>query len=102
MLKDDYPLIREFAATVLAVSVDSLESHRAFGERLGGIPFPLASDADLAVARLYGVADEDSKRCQRAVFVIDQTGMVLHSQPWFQPGTPAQYQAIFEALGLET
>jgi peroxiredoxin len=102
MLKDDYPLVGEFAATVLAISADSIESHRAFAERLGGVPFPLASDVDLTVARLYGVADEDAKRCQRAVFVIDETGMVLHSQPWFQPGNPAQYQAIFEALGLES
>lgn len=101
MLKEDIHVIREFGATVLAISADSLESHRAFIERLGGLPFPLASDESLEVARLYGVADEPAKRCHRAVFVIDETGMVIHSQPWYQPANPDQYAAIFRSLGLE-
>jgi peroxiredoxin len=101
MLKDDYTIVREFGATVLAVSTDSLESHSQFVERLGGAPFPLASDESLAVARVYGVADEDAKRAHRAVFVIDETGMVTHAQPWFQPNNANQYQAIFAAIGLE-
>lgn len=101
MLKDDYETVRELGATVLAVSADSLEAHCHFAERLGGLPFPLASDESLAVARLYGVADEEAKRSQRAVFVIDESGVVLHAEPWFQPGNPEQYQAIFRALGLE-
>lgn len=101
MLKDDYAIVREFGATVLAVSADSLESHRAFIERLGGVPFPIGSDESLELASAYGVADEEAKRCQRAVFVIDETGMVTHSQPWFQPSNANQYQAIFAALGMD-
>lgn len=101
MLKDDYPIVREFGATVLAVSADSIESHRHFLERLGGAPFPLASDESLDLARAYGVADEEAKRANRAVFVIDETGMVTHSQPWFQPGNANQYQAVFAAIGLD-
>jgi peroxiredoxin len=101
MLKDDYETVREFGATLLAVSTDSLESHARFVERLGGTPFPLASDASLEVTRAYGVADEDAKRAHRAAFVIDETGMVTHAQPWFQPNNANQYQAIFTAVGLE-
>jgi peroxiredoxin Q/BCP len=101
MLKDDYLLISEFGATVLAVSADSIDSHRDFIERLGGLPFPLASDESLDLARAFGVADEDGKRANRAVFVIDETGMVIHSQPWYQPANPDQYAAIFRALGLD-
>ncbi len=101
MLKDDYDTIRELGASVLAVSADSLDSHRLFAERIGGAPFPLASDEDLAAARLYGVADEEAKRAQRAMFVIDEAGIVAHAEPWFQPGNPTQYEAIFRALGLE-
>lgn len=101
MLKDDYDTVRELGASVLAISADSLDSHRQFAERIGGVPFPLASDEDLAVARLYDVADEEAKRSQRAIFVIDEAGIVGHAEPWFQPGNPTQYEAVFRALGLE-
>ena len=101
MLKDDYDTVRELGASVLAVSADSLDSHRQFAARLGGLPFPLASDGDLTVARLYNVADEEAKRSGRAVFVIDEEGVITHAEPWFQPGNPAQFEAIFRALGLE-
>ena len=101
MLKDDYDAVRELGASVLAVSADSLDSHRQFAERLGGLPFPLASDEDLAVARLYDVADEEAKRSRRAAFVLDEKGVITHAEPWFQPGNSAQFEAIFRALGLE-
>jgi peroxiredoxin Q/BCP len=101
MLKDDYDAVRELGASVLAVSADSLDSHRQFAERLGGLPFPLASDEDLTVARLYNVADEEAKRSRRAVFIVDEESVITHAEPWFQPGNSAQFEAIFRALGLE-
>ena len=101
MLKDDYDAVRELGASVLALSADSLDSHRQFAQRLGGLPFPLASDEDLAVARLYNVADEEAKRSRRAAFVVDEKGVITHAEPWFQPGNSAQFEAIFRALGLE-
>lgn len=101
MLKDDYDSVRELGASVLGVSADPLDAQSDFAERLGGSPFPLASDESLDVARLYGVDDPESKRSQRAVFVIGEDGVILHAEPWYQPGNPDQYQAVFEALGLE-
>ena len=101
MLRDDYDVIRELGAEVLAVSADTLESHADFARRIGGVPFPLASDTGLEVARAYGVVDDAGKRSRRAVFVIGTDGRILHAEPWFQPGNPAQYEAIFRALGLE-
>ena len=101
MLKDDYGVVRELGAEVIAVSADSLESHAAFAERLGGVPFPLASDERLEAAKAFDAVDDSGKRSRRAVFVIDRGGKILHAEPWFQPGNPAQYEAIFKALGLE-
>ena len=100
MLKDDYDIVRELGAEVVAVSADSVESHRAFAERMGGAPFPLASDERLEAARAYGVADEEGKRSRRAVFVIGEDGRVLHAERWFQPGNPDHYEAVFRALGF--
>ena len=101
VLKEDYEIVRQLGAAVVAVSADSLESHREFSQRLGGLPFPLASDERLEAARAYGVVDETGKRSRRAVFVIDRGGKVVHVVPWFQPGNPSQYEDIFSALGFE-
>lgn len=102
LLRDSHELLREYAARVIAIGADSLESHRAFAERMGGLPFALASDADLSAARAYGVVDEgDSRRSRRAVFVIDRDGTVLLSLPHFQPANLTQVEAIFAALGAE-
>ena len=101
MLKDDYDVVRELGGGVVAVSADSLESHAAFAERLGGVPFPLASDARLEAAKAFDAVDDSGKRSRRAVFVIDRGGKLLHTEPWFQPGNPGQYEAIFRALGFE-
>ena len=100
-LKEDYDLIRDLGAEVLAVSTDSLASHEAFAKRLGGFPFPLASDSDLLATRLYDVPDETGKRSRRAVFVIDRGGTILHAIGWYQPGNVEQYEEIFRALGFE-
>lgn len=101
MLRTDHEIIRELGAEVLAVSADTLESHADFARRIGGVPFPLVSDTALEAARAYGVADDAGKRSRRAVFVIDMDGRILHAEPWFQPGNPGQYGAIFRALGFE-
>jgi peroxiredoxin len=70
-------------------------------ERLGGLPFPLASDSDLSLARAYGVVDEDNKRSRRAVFVIDRDGAVLQRIDFYNPSNSSQYLEIFRALGVE-
>jgi peroxiredoxin Q/BCP len=101
MLRDDYEVVRELGAEVIAVSADSLESHEAFAERLGSVPFPLASDEKLEAATAFDVVDDAGKRSRRAVFVIDHGGTILHAERWFQPGNPTQYEAIFRALGLD-
>ena len=100
-LQGEYGTIRELDAEVIAISADSLDSHDAFSESLGGCPFPLASDADLKVASAYGALADDGKGMVRAVFVVDNYGRIMHSIPWFQPGSTAQFFEIFQALGLE-
>ena len=101
VLKEDYELVEQLRAEVVAVSADSLESHRDFADKLDGVPFPLVSDERLEAANAYGVVDDAGKRSQRSVFVIDKGGTILHSVPWFHPGNPTQYEKIFAALGFD-
>ncbi len=101
-LKDAYETLRELGAGVIAVSADSLESHRAFAERLGGIPFPLASDADLCAARAYDVvAEDDPRRSHRALFVIERDGSISYAANPFSPNSLPQLEGAFRALGVE-
>lgn len=100
-LQGEYDTIRELDAELIGISADSLDSHEAFSESLGGCPFPLASDADLKVASAYGALADDGKGMVRAVFVVDKDGRIVHIIPWFQPGNTGQFFEIFQALGLE-
>ncbi len=101
-LKDAYETLRELGADVIAISADSVESHRAFTQRLGGVPFPLASDPDLQVARAYdAVAEDDPRRSRRALFVIEQDGAIAYAANPFNPGSLSQLEGAFRALGVE-
>jgi peroxiredoxin Q/BCP len=81
--RDDYDLLRELGARVLAISTDPLPSHQAFAERLAA-PFPLLADESGEVARAYGVYDEDERRARRAVFVVGEDGAIRLSIPWYK------------------
>lgn len=98
---NEFATLAALGAQVLAVSADDLDTHRQFDERLGGLPFPLLADPDLRVARLYGVADEEYKRAQRAVFVIAPEGTIRQRIVPYVPASTEQFLSIFEALGLE-
>jgi len=101
-LKDAYDTLRELGADVIAVSADGVRSHRAFADRLGGVPFPLGSDEDLAVARAYdAVAEDDPRRSRRALFVIDRDGVVLYAANPYSPHNLSQFEGALRALGLE-
>src|SRR3970040_2360277 len=54
VLKEDYDLVRQLRAEVVAVSADGLEAHAEFARRLGGLPLPLVSDRDPGAAQAHG------------------------------------------------
>jgi peroxiredoxin len=74
------PLFQEHDARLAGISVDDPESHRAFAETLN-LTFPLLADnAPLgAVARAYGVFDQQAGTCGRALFVVDAERIIRWS-----------------------
>ena len=101
-LKDAHETLRELGASIVAISADSIESHRTFAERLGGLPFPLASDTDLRAAGAYNaIAEDDPRRSRRALFVIGQDGVIAYAANPFSPNSLSQLEGAFRALGLE-
>jgi len=67
-------------AQVLGISVDSVHSHRAFAEQLGGIIFPLLADFHPKgeVVMAYGLWRDDKGYSRRAVVIVDREGIVRH------------------------
>jgi len=74
------PEFTNYNATLLGISVDGVWCHAAFaaGRHLH---FPLAADFEPKghVARLYGVYREGDGTSERALFVIDQNGIIAWS-----------------------
>ena len=72
-------------AQVLAISPQSVESHRTFAADNDGFAFPVLSDVDKEVARSYGILGLlDLYR--RSTFVIDSAGVVRFVHRAVGPG----------------
>jgi peroxiredoxin len=85
-------------ASVVGISVDSTDSHRAFRERLN-LAMPLLADFHPKgqVARAYGVYSDEYGKSGRALFLVDEGGVVRWaylSPPLEVPGA----NLIFDAL----
>src|SRR5437773_10966828 len=65
-------------AAVLGISVDDVETHRAWAAELGGVAFPLLSDKSGDVCRAYGVLDDSEQRAWRATVVVSSGGTVAY------------------------
>ena len=85
-------------ASVVGISVDSTDSHRAFREHLN-LAMPLLADFHPKgqVARAYGVYSDEYGKSGRALFLVDEGGVVRWaylSPPLDVPGA----NLIFDAL----
>ena len=75
-----YQNLQELGAEILAISVDSPYTHKAWQEVElskmveGGLPYPMLSDVGGDIGRLYGVFDEEYKVDVRGSFLIDPDG----------------------------
>lgn len=88
---------------VLAISCDPIFSKQAWGKSLGGISYPLVADfwPHGKVAIDYGVFNDKLGRSDRAIFVIDQQG-ILRWIKKYEPGVlPDNGQVLAELRMLK-
>ena len=77
-----YDKLQELGVEVLSVSTDSVHSHKIWNDtelsKMVGndIPFPMVSDQNGAIGRLYDVYDEASGINVRGRFLIDPEGII--------------------------
>ena len=83
---------------MLGISVDSVHSHKAFADQLGGITFPLLADFHPKgeAIKKYGLWREDRGNGRRAVIIVDREGIVRHSQ--VIPKGPPNVEEVLAAV----
>lgn len=87
-------------AQLIGISVDSKWSHLAFSEQ-NKFHFPLLADFEPKgeVARLYEVYDEKNGECKRALYLVDEEGIISwsHLSPvGINPGADGILNALEE------
>jgi len=76
---EQYDGFRKAGAEVVAISVDSVYSHKAWIERdLPQVKYPVVADLTKVVAREYGVLDEEKGLALRGTFIIDPDGTLRY------------------------
>ncbi len=60
---------------ILAASVDSVHSHKAWCKEIGDLNFPMLSDLNKELSMSYGVLNEDGVSL-RGAFIIDPDGVL--------------------------
>ncbi|HEX5038042.1 MAG TPA: peroxiredoxin [bacterium] len=91
--RDGMDKIAKRGASVIGVSCDSTESHKAFKEKYG-LNFHLLSDTARDVVRKYGVWKNG---IQRTTFLIDEKGRIKKVFP--NVNVEHHYQDVLKALG---
>jgi peroxiredoxin len=92
------PEFQKFGAELLGLSVDGVWCHRAFAEARN-LHFPLLADFEPkgAVAQLYGAYRSTDGFSERALFVIDKSGIIAwsyRSPVAVNPGADGILQAL--------
>lgn len=96
-LRDTFAELAKLNATVLGVSGDYVFSHHEWA-KFHKLQFPLLSDHDHKIARLYGSFNEAVGYNKRTVFLIDKDGIVRYSNLEFKAGDINDYNRLREEL----
>ena len=88
--RDNIFAYRDLNAQILGISLDDIESHKAFSEK-HGLPYPLLADVGGDVAAIYGVKTRMSGLtvAKRQTFIINPAGEVAKHYERVEPATHA-------------
>ncbi|MDG1840622.1 MAG: peroxiredoxin family protein, partial [Dehalococcoidia bacterium] len=100
ILANEFAALAQVNATVIGISSDSMESHLKFIAN-NKFPFNLASDPSCQTIRAYGVLNEDGARSNRAIVCVNQEGVIVHLNKFFQPADFQQVMNLFSVLGYQ-
>jgi peroxiredoxin len=100
--RDRMSALNSVSAQVYGISVDTFFTLKAFRDA-EGLTFPLLSDFNKEVIKLYDVENPDmiglKGIAKRAVFVLDDKGVVRHREVLEDARNEPNYEAVFKAVG---
>jgi peroxiredoxin len=100
-VRDNLSRLNDASTKVFGISVDTFFALKAFRDSQR-LTFPLLSDFNKEVIRAYGVYNEDmiglKGIAKRAVFVIDQDGVVRYREVLEDARLEPNYPHLFAAL----
>ena len=92
-LRDTFAELSKLNATVLAISGDYVFSHQEWAKH-HNLQFPLLSDHDHHVARMFDSYMEGVGFNKRTVYLIDKDGVVRYVNLAFKAGDKKDYDAL--------
>ena len=99
--RDSIARLGQARAQVYGISVDTFFTLKAFHDQQK-LSFPLLSDFNKQAIREYGVFNEDmiglKGIAKRAVFVIDEDGIVRHREVLDDARNEPDYERVFSSL----
>jgi len=101
--RDSLKRLNELKAQVIGISVNDPFSNKAFAEA-NGLSFPLLSDYNRKVVKLYGVGARDFAglkgytAAKRSIFILDSGGTICHKWISEDPRVEPNYQEIERIL----
>ncbi|HYG80246.1 MAG TPA: peroxiredoxin [Pyrinomonadaceae bacterium] len=96
-LRDTFAELSKLNAVVLGISGDYVFSHHEWA-KFHKLQFPLLSDHDHKVARLYDSYNEGAGYNKRTVYLIDKEGVVRYVNLEFKAGDMNDYKRLREEL----
>jgi peroxiredoxin len=101
--RDSMARLIDLKAQVIGISVNDPFSNKAFAEK-NRLPFPILSDFNRAVIRVYGIETPDFAGlkgytvAQRSIFILDKNGTVRYVWTTKDPSIEPNYEEIEKAL----
>ncbi|MDT5262229.1 MAG: thioredoxin-dependent peroxiredoxin [Acidobacteriota bacterium] len=92
-LRDTFAELSKLNATVLAISGDYVFSHQEWAKH-HNLQFPLLSDHDHHVAKMYDSYMEGVGFNKRTVYLVDKDGVVRYVNLAFKAGDKKDYDAL--------
>jgi peroxiredoxin len=92
-LRDTFAELSKLNATVLGISGDYVFSHQEWA-KFHKLQFPLLSDHDHAVAKMYDSYMAEYGFNKRTVYLVDKEGVVRYVNPAFKAGDKKDYDAL--------
>ena len=81
-LSENFTELTKLGFNIVGISADKVSSQSKFSTKYGGFPYPLLSDSDKNIIKLFGVwgpkkfMGKDYEGILRTTFIIDSNGLI--------------------------